>query len=139
MQFIFPTPVSIRHLWQLKSVVFLHRCLINAVLFVLTLTRQGKLIQYKIIPSNYCVNRSSNFLVFFKAQFTLLTKWSDFEDWCHSISKFWRECVSFFKGDSSHYFLWKEASLLNKLCADCLNARVLGVGVWSSVRVVGQV
>jgi hypothetical protein len=31
MQFIFSTPVLIRHLWQLKIVVFLHRCLICTV------------------------------------------------------------------------------------------------------------
>jgi hypothetical protein len=29
----FSTPVLIRHMWQLKTVVFLHRCLIHAVLF----------------------------------------------------------------------------------------------------------
>jgi hypothetical protein len=28
----FSTPVLIRHLWQLKTVVFVHRCLICAVL-----------------------------------------------------------------------------------------------------------
>jgi hypothetical protein len=32
MLIIFLTPVLIRHLWQLKTVVFLHRCLICAVL-----------------------------------------------------------------------------------------------------------
>ncbi len=32
MLFIFLTPVLIRHLWQLKTVVFLHRCLICVVL-----------------------------------------------------------------------------------------------------------
>ncbi len=32
MLFIFSTPVLIRHLWQLKTVVFLHWCLICAVL-----------------------------------------------------------------------------------------------------------
>ncbi len=31
--FIFSKPVFIRHLWQLKAVVLLHRCLINALLF----------------------------------------------------------------------------------------------------------
>jgi hypothetical protein len=31
MLFIFSTPVLIRHLWQLKTVVFLHWCLICAV------------------------------------------------------------------------------------------------------------
>ncbi len=34
MLFIFSTPVSIRHLWQLKTVVFLHRSLIGVVLFL---------------------------------------------------------------------------------------------------------
>ncbi len=33
MWFIFSTQVFIRHLWQLKTAVFLHRCLICAVLF----------------------------------------------------------------------------------------------------------
>ncbi len=32
MLFIFSTPVLIRHLWQLKTVVFQHWCLICAVL-----------------------------------------------------------------------------------------------------------
>ncbi len=32
MLFIFSTPVLTRHLWQLKTVVFLHRCLFRAVL-----------------------------------------------------------------------------------------------------------
>jgi hypothetical protein len=32
MLFIFSTPVFIRHQWQLKTVVFMHRCLICAVL-----------------------------------------------------------------------------------------------------------
>jgi hypothetical protein len=30
MLFIFSTPVLIRHLWQLKAVIFLHLCLILA-------------------------------------------------------------------------------------------------------------
>jgi hypothetical protein len=30
--FIFSTPVFIKHLWQLKTVVFLHRCLLHVVL-----------------------------------------------------------------------------------------------------------
>jgi hypothetical protein len=33
--FIFSTPGFIRHLWQLKTVVILHRCLIGAVLLLL--------------------------------------------------------------------------------------------------------
>jgi hypothetical protein len=32
MLFIFSTPVLIRHLWQPKTVIFLHRCFICAVL-----------------------------------------------------------------------------------------------------------
>ncbi len=35
---IFSTPVWIRHLWQLKSVVFMHWCLICAVLLSLVIT-----------------------------------------------------------------------------------------------------
>jgi len=35
MLFIFSTPVLIRHLWQLKTVVFLHWCLICTVPFVI--------------------------------------------------------------------------------------------------------
>jgi hypothetical protein len=31
MLFTFSAPVLIRHLWQLKTVIFLHRCLIGAV------------------------------------------------------------------------------------------------------------
>jgi hypothetical protein len=31
MMFIFSTPVLIRHLWQLKTVVFLHWCILRAV------------------------------------------------------------------------------------------------------------
>ncbi len=34
MLFIFSAPVLIRHLWQLKTVVFLHQCLIRVVLLV---------------------------------------------------------------------------------------------------------
>ena len=30
----FSTPVLIRHLWQLKTIVFLHWCLIRAILLV---------------------------------------------------------------------------------------------------------
>ncbi len=32
MLFSFSMPLLIRHLWQLKTVIFLHRCLISAVL-----------------------------------------------------------------------------------------------------------
>ncbi len=32
MLFLFSMPVLIRHQWKLKTVVFLHRCLIHAVL-----------------------------------------------------------------------------------------------------------
>jgi hypothetical protein len=34
MLFIFLTPVLIRHLWKLNTVVFLHWCLIHAVLLM---------------------------------------------------------------------------------------------------------
>ncbi len=44
MLFIFSTPVLIRHLWQLKTVVFMHWCLICAVLLLSCL--------YKLSVSN---------------------------------------------------------------------------------------
>ncbi len=34
MCFIFSTPVLMRHLWQLKTIVFLHCCLICALLLI---------------------------------------------------------------------------------------------------------
>jgi len=41
MLFIFSTPVVIRHLWQLKTAVFLHRCLISAVLLLQRVPRKS--------------------------------------------------------------------------------------------------
>ncbi len=38
MLFIFSTPMLIRHLWQLKTVVFLNWCLIHGVLLGLNVT-----------------------------------------------------------------------------------------------------
>ncbi len=35
MLFIFSTPVFIRHMWKLKTIVFLHWCLIHAFLLIL--------------------------------------------------------------------------------------------------------
>jgi len=35
MLFIFSTPVLIRHLWQLKTVVVLHWCLIHSILLMI--------------------------------------------------------------------------------------------------------
>ncbi len=37
MLFIFSTPVLIRHLWQLETVVFLHWCIICAVLLLVVI------------------------------------------------------------------------------------------------------
>ncbi len=37
MLFMFSAPVLIRHLWQLKTVVFLHWCLIHVVLLVVAI------------------------------------------------------------------------------------------------------
>jgi hypothetical protein len=39
MLFIFSTPVLIRHLWQLKAIVFLYRCAIDAVPFLICYNR----------------------------------------------------------------------------------------------------
>jgi hypothetical protein len=36
MFFIFSTPVLIKHLWQLKTIVFLHLCLVFAALLVVS-------------------------------------------------------------------------------------------------------
>jgi hypothetical protein len=47
MQFIFSTPVLIRQLWQLKTVVFLHWCLICAVLFTVDTCKKCKFVVYK--------------------------------------------------------------------------------------------
>jgi len=53
MLFIFSTPVLIRHLWQLKTLVSLHWCLICTVLlietignYLLELTRSNKNFKY---------------------------------------------------------------------------------------------
>ncbi len=39
MLFIFSTPVLIKHMWQLKTVVFLHWCLLCTVLLLLNAVR----------------------------------------------------------------------------------------------------
>jgi hypothetical protein len=44
MLFIFSTPVVIRHLWQLKTVVFLHWCLICAILIYTFSVTHGKMV-----------------------------------------------------------------------------------------------
>ncbi len=49
MLFIFSTPVSIKHLRQLKTVIFLHWCLLRAVPF------ERKII-YSIGPRNVIVH-----------------------------------------------------------------------------------
>ncbi len=48
MLFIFSTPVIIRHLWQLKTIVFLHWCLIRTVLLheTINLVPKKKMNQY---------------------------------------------------------------------------------------------
>jgi hypothetical protein len=55
----FSTPVLIRHLWQLKTVVFLHRCLISPVplkllLFVLAL--EIDVIVGAVLKTNLLIN-----------------------------------------------------------------------------------
>ncbi len=50
MLFIFSTPVSIRHMWQLKTVVHLHWCLIRAVqLFCYLSTHSKKPLQLLLL------------------------------------------------------------------------------------------
>ncbi len=48
MLFIFSTPVSIRHLWQLKTVVFLHWCLICVPLNLEESTLTGKIFLHRM-------------------------------------------------------------------------------------------
>ncbi len=52
MQFIFSMPVLIRHLWQLKTVVFLHWCLICAVLLGLLKMNAFKPVYLRL---NHCI------------------------------------------------------------------------------------
>jgi hypothetical protein len=42
MLFMLSTPMLIRHLWKLKTVIFLHWCLIHALLLTKTFLRVGK-------------------------------------------------------------------------------------------------
>jgi hypothetical protein len=50
MLLVFSTPVLIRHLWQLKTAVFLHWCLIRAILLQ-NLKRKVEFTQNSAIPS----------------------------------------------------------------------------------------
>jgi hypothetical protein len=58
MKFIFSTPVLIRHLWQFKTVIFLHWYLICAVLFCwLGREKMVNHISVKIISNKICFLR----------------------------------------------------------------------------------
>ncbi len=50
MMFIFSTPLLIRHLWQLKTVAFLHWCLKSAVLLLANLTKTGPVSTLVVAP-----------------------------------------------------------------------------------------
>ncbi len=63
MLFIFSTPVLIRHLWQLKTVIFLHWCLMHAVLFVGEIHSQGT---YQMVCWKIKTNLQTHFHELFK-------------------------------------------------------------------------
>jgi len=48
----FSTPVLIRHLWQLKTAVFLHLCLIHTVLLLKLYNHGNILVQYNVCSIN---------------------------------------------------------------------------------------
>ncbi len=77
MLFIFSTPVLIRHLWQLKTIVFLHWCLICAVL----LCWQNN------------VGKSFDFQVFVFCWHNGITLWSPF------LGQGFESCQGILKGD----------------------------------------
>ncbi len=60
MLFIFSIPVLIRHLWQFKTVVLLHCCLICAVLF---LSHHNKLECSPLITRQYHLPRLQEIVV----------------------------------------------------------------------------
>ncbi len=53
MLFIFPTPELIRHLWQLKTAVFLNKCLIRAASFIWALQDGLNLLQRLMYIHNF--------------------------------------------------------------------------------------
>ncbi len=48
MLFIFSTPVLIRHLWQLKTAVFLHRCLICTALLTDVQKKEKPILTFEV-------------------------------------------------------------------------------------------
>ncbi len=60
MLFNFSTPVLIKHLWQLKTVVFLHWCLICALLLLMSVALQShKITRLLVLVMNMpCVKLS---------------------------------------------------------------------------------
>ncbi len=84
MKFIFSTPVLIRHLWQLKTVVFRHWCLI------LTVTLSPLLVAAKLQIYNSILLRWS--LVWMNPQFLSQINWTG---WTKSIKFLTFNCSSF--------------------------------------------
>ncbi len=91
MYFIFSTPVLIRHLWQLKTVVFLHGCLYVAFYLPITLAL-GSIVRC------LCFDRS------IKCPIGLATPASPRNQCCHGfiIGLFWSSsCAQSADGDAS--------------------------------------
>ncbi len=69
MLFIFSTPLLIRHRWELKKVVFLHWCLIYALLFHLMLLIMNNLVAPKgLHPKGGLIAQPQNFTLYLKWQ-----------------------------------------------------------------------
>ncbi len=75
---IFSTPVLLRHMWQLKAVVFLHWGLIHAVLFLNTKIIISKLL--KVFTSMVVWN------IFVKFKFDKFTLLKSLYNWYHLVS-----------------------------------------------------
>ncbi len=106
MLFIFSTPVLIRHLWQLKTVIFLHWCLIRAVLLEPLEGRTEKVnkIMFRIKKQKWF--KTCN-IYKIEIGFTYFKKWQ-VKYLLHVI--LWnrvKKCVYFFSGNLYIYSEWK--------------------------------
>ena len=101
LMFIFSTPVLIRHLWQLTTVVFLHWCLINAVLLdhqcVLPRIHETRL--YLMVPKYKISMLGKHFimLLLLKHEYDAKTFWNFLKllktIFNHFLPNFWVKCL----------------------------------------------
>ncbi len=137
MWFIFSTAVLMRHLWQLKKIVFLHWCLICAVLLLVSWRLPIRLLKLRRFKKFFFFHKKS-----FPCHFPLLRKKYTFSFFIHfpiSSSAFehaslgesrelllkgkdkcsWPPCTKKFKSAAFHneniiYFFTKEAILFRR-------------------------